>query len=48
MDDYVTPSTDNTTSGDFKESKSGSKVFVENAGSQATGWQKLNGNWYYF
>ena len=48
MDDYVTPSTDNTISGDFKEGRSGDKIFIENAGGQATGWQKLNGNWYYF
>lgn len=48
MNDVAVASTENTANGLFNENKSGDRTFTLSEGGNATGWQYLNGNWYYF
>lgn len=47
MNDTISPSSDNTVTGNFSGSEE-KTTFTTSDGTKATGWQLLNGKWYYF
>lgn len=47
MNDVATPSYENTSTGSFSGSDN-NRTFITSDGTTASGWQYLNGTWYYF